>query len=257
MGMQSTSPENDRGISWTMPLAQLQYYGKPALSKDAIGTQSIRVSFDNIVQVAIGSIASTWGNHGSDFEMICQFLEAIWRCLKRSAPNGSGSFNWLQLFDEQAERYLQGDADNKKEILRFFGLGRRRFASFMAPEPDLAPAYGLCATKNFLAFLNTEGQIQLIRRMAHGYNLGVDLLGSVMVYRHQHATLEYVSVLPYQLSNSKELHRRWIAPIAVRESINVPNSGRLQHMASLPDFELWPSNDEYVFDSVKTVKRSI
>lgn len=257
VGMQSTNPEKDRGISWTMPLAQLQFYGKPQILKRAIGEQSLRVTFEGAVQVAIGSIISTWKRQADDLESVCHFFIALWDSLKKSVSSGSVSFGWHELFSQQAASYLQAKPAERKYTQRLVNLGRRRFAQFMAPESGLAPAYGLCSMENFLSFLKPEDQIKAIREMASKYDLGIDLRGAIIVYHHQGLTTEVASVFPHRLPNGKELQRRWTTPMTVLESRDIDESGKLQYMSGLQGVELWPPDNKYLFDSKGTVERSI
>ncbi|KAH9210642.1 hypothetical protein DL95DRAFT_307664 [Leptodontidium sp. 2 PMI_412] len=216
VGMQNASPNEHKGISWTMPLAQLQFYGKPEALKRIIGEQSVRVSFGHLVHVAMGSVISPWKQEADNFDSVCRFFVAVWSSLSRSDSKGSAALGWHELFSQQAMSYLHAKPEERDYIQRLVNLGRRRFATFMDPEPSLAPGYGLCSLENSLGLLKTEDQIKAVRRIASGYNLGIDLRGGFIVYKNEGAHRscpEIASIFPYQLENGKEIHRRWTCPI--------------------------------------------
>lgn len=261
VGMQNASPSQHKGISWTMPLALLQFYGKPATLQRTIGEQSIRVSFGNLVLVAIGSVISPWGRHADNFDTVCQFFDALGKSLKRSDPQGKVTFGWHELLGQQAASYLRAGGHEKQYFRRLINLGRRRFAPFMSPEPNLAPGYGLCSLDISLASLDMNEQIKTVREMANNHDLGIDLRGSFIVYRHADddgAYFEIASIFPYQFENGKEIHRRWTCPRPIEWAQERKPGKRLKYMDKCRGY---PSNFEmgngHVFDSEGTVKRSI
>ena len=58
VGLRRDRGEDGTGISWSMPLSHLRYYGKAVTSHAATGSQSSRVAFDRVVQIAMGSVMS-------------------------------------------------------------------------------------------------------------------------------------------------------------------------------------------------------
>jgi hypothetical protein len=257
VGMQNADPNKHRGISWTIPLAQLQYYGKPETLMRSVGEQSLRVSFGSLVHVAIGSVISTWKQHADDFESVCKFFIAIWKSLKRSDSEGRAAFGWHELFSRHAEFYLQAKAEEKKYVERLMNLGRRRFAAFMAPELHLAPGYGLCSFDNSLQFLQTEDQIKAIREMATKYDLGIDLRGGFIVYQKENARgscVDIASIFPHRLPNGNKIQRRWTCPITVSWAEDPQAAARLQYMSNSEDSTL---EGHYLFDSKGTVQHTM
>ncbi|KAL5328141.1 hypothetical protein ACEPPN_005850 [Leptodophora sp. 'Broadleaf-Isolate-01'] len=261
VGMQNASPNEHKGISWTMPLAQLQFYGKPEALKRIIGEQSVRVSFGHLVHVAMGSVISPWKQEADNFDSVCRFFVAVWSSLSRSDSKGSAALGWHELFSQQAISYLHAKPEERDYIQRLANLGRRRFATFMDPEPSLAPGYGLCSLENSLGLLKTEDQIKAVRRIASGYNLGIDLRGGFIVYKNEGAHRscpEIASIFPYQLENGKEIHRRWTCPIILSHEDDSKRTEKLLYMTSDYAFiDMFRARTKYLFDSKGTVERSI
>lgn len=261
VGMQNADSNRHRGISWTMPLAQLQYYGKPETLIRSVGEESLRVSFGSLVHVAMGSVISTWKNHADDTESVCKFFVAIWKSLQRSHREGNAAFGWHELFSRHAELYLQAKAEERKYIERLMSLGRRRFAPFMAPELHLAPGYGLCSLDNSLNFLETGDQIKAIREMATQYDLGIDLRGGFIVYQNggvHGSCAEIATVFPYLLPNGNTIQRRWSCPITLSWGKDRDTRGkdvvRLKYMLNPEDSTV---DGDYLFDSKGTVEHTI
>lgn len=56
LGLQGAPRDNeDSRISWSMPLASLRYYGPPVISDRQVDVKNSRVTFDEILQIALGS----------------------------------------------------------------------------------------------------------------------------------------------------------------------------------------------------------
>jgi hypothetical protein len=263
VGMQNANPSKHKGISWTMPLAQLQYYGKPETKVRSIGEQSIRVSFESLVHVAMGSVISPWKQDANDFDSACKFFIALWKSLKRSNPSRSATFGWHGLFSKQGAAYLQAKPEQQKYLRRLITLGKRRFAPFMSPEPHLAPCYGLCSLDNWFGLLKTEDQIKAVRDMATKYNLCIDLRGGFILYQNQgvHGSCaEIASVFPSRFENGKETHRRWTCPITTNQAQDQQQAAKLQYMSTSSSFfDLFKgkSQTKYLFDSEGTVRHSM
>lgn len=57
IGLCEGQGRNIDGISWSMPLAHLRYYGKPVECSQTLHSANLRLSFRQVVQLAMGSIA--------------------------------------------------------------------------------------------------------------------------------------------------------------------------------------------------------
>ena len=257
IGMQTTDLPNNRGISWTMPLAQLEYYGKANIVKKTIGEQSIRVSFDGVIQVAMGSIISSWGDAAHNIDDVCRFFKAVKDSLERSVPGRVTSwYGSHEIFGEQATAYLQAKTQEKKYMQRLITLGRRQFSTFMAPEPNLPPAYGLCSIETLFSFIGLEEQIRIVREIASKYDIGRDLQGGVISYQHQ-LCAEYATIFPQTLSNGAKIHCRWITSLTTTTNAISEDTMPLVHFLDVPAIDTWPLDDTLAFDSEATVERAI
>ena len=239
IGFQNVDSEHEKGITWTMPLAHLRYYGKPVESQRSLGSSSTRTTFRRIVQAALGSAISKWGRYTFNFESVCEFFQALPGSCSSAVSNdnknlalldlGVYGLEWTKLLAQEATIYLEAPNEERKEMMRFVNLGQRRFARFLAPEefhPE--PLFGLSDPGTFLHLLDVEGQIKVIRRLVATYDLGIDLRDAVILYfpsqdfdEHTETSIqelpfdgaEFATLFPQSIGQaSKPLHRRWILP---------------------------------------------
>ena len=59
IGLESSHRRDSTGVSWSVPLAHLRYYGRPVMSHGKLGSSTSRISFVQMMHIAMGSIMST------------------------------------------------------------------------------------------------------------------------------------------------------------------------------------------------------
>lgn len=244
IGMRGPKMGLSTGITWTMPLAQLRYYGEPVFSTRSIGTESLRLSFNDILYIAMGSVISDWGALSSDLQAVCKFFVAITARSKLEAvtftpeseeqsfismPSTKTSLASIRMLSKRASLFLLAKDNEKKEVTRLINLGQGRYKFFMAVTSDLlGPAFGLGNISTFLSILDVEGQINALRRLAENYDIGLDLSGAVILYRSLETNnIEFATLFTQQVNTagtSKMLHRRWITPVKMADQATISNS---------------------------------
>ncbi|KAL8722228.1 MAG: hypothetical protein Q9181_007536 [Wetmoreana brouardii] len=214
IGLHSARREADPGISWSMPLAHLRYYGKPVISRGAVGSQKSRVSFDRIIQVAMGSMLSTWGSEYTDLEEVAQFMIAFGQML-RSQNQAVAQSDWPTLIVEQSEHYINCNEKDKSEIARYVALGQRRYGKFLGhADHHPPPCFGLSEPSFFLQFQDSEQSIASLRSVAQ--RIGhISLDGAIIRSIHPigsgDSVIEYASLVPQSIpSMEQKKHRRWL-----------------------------------------------
>lgn len=214
-GVRRAHSNEDSEVSWSMPLAQLRYYGKPVLSEGSISSKSTRIPFDRLVLVAIGSLISTWGLQTSDFENVARFL--ILLC-KLTEPKQKSSYfsttttSWLELLSQHASGFLASSGHERIESSRLIALGCRRFGSFLAePNEQPKPFFGISDPIIYLDLVQHEHLPAALREIVSKYDLGVDLRGAFVRYHGGSDFTYYASLFPQKIPNSTtKLHWRWI-----------------------------------------------
>ena len=217
VGSHHTYTKEDCGLSWSMPLAQLLYYGKPVVSTRSVDSKSPRVPFDRLLSAAVGSLMNTWGLSSSDPERIAVFMVFLCDCLDSDRQR---KFPWITTLAQCARSFLVSSGNKRSEQARYIALGRRRYGSFLAPGvPPSGPAisspplFGLTDLDTFLKLLEPEERIAKLRDIAKTNDFGVDMTNAFIRYtRSPEASLyEYATLFPHPTSDGHgSLHRRWI-----------------------------------------------
>ncbi|MCJ1437562.1 hypothetical protein MMC27_006949 [Xylographa pallens] len=246
VGSHHTYTNENCGLSWSMPLAQLLYYGKPVVSTRSVDSKSLRVPFDRLLSVALGSLMNRWGLSSSEPERIATFLVFLWDCLD---SDGQHKVPWINSLAQCAKSFLVSSGNERSEQSRYIALGRRRYGSFLAPgvpPPGKAtcspPFFGLTDLDAFLKLLEPEERIAKLRDIAKTSDFGVDITKAFIRYtpkspkkdvtnldsqQNSEETLiyEYATLFPHPTSDGHgSLHRRWIEVQMIPDHKNARSS---------------------------------
>ena len=211
LGLQEHRERDHPGITWSMPLAHLRYYGGAVSSQRTLGFKTTKVFFDRIVLVAMGSAMAGWNNDDAELDSAMHFFIAFASILEFSHGHREEPLLWPKILANQARRVLSSDQVGRQEMARLVGLGRRRYGVFLAPDKDHPPPFfGLTNPNKCIRLLHRPDQaIATIRGMAD--HIPVSLEGAVT--RHVHPSIsesgmiEYASIFP---SNRTRTNYRWI-----------------------------------------------
>lgn len=165
---------NDRGVSWSLCLSHLTFYGPPARTEQTLEKDPRRISFKNLLHVTVGSILGRWrvapNELGNGIKLFVDICEAIYLGVPTLYP----PLERLRiaamecLDDEEVQRYL---------------LYGKRLPGFIK-DPDvhtlgsLRPFFGLLDLRRLLSCIpKEEDRISLLRRMTGR----VDLTGQDVI----------------------------------------------------------------------------
>ena len=170
--------EEQEGISWSLPLAQLRHYGMPVSRKHSFNSQQ-RLTLEEFSQVFLGAFLHGWGDRGRETEDMVHWLCKLRRIL--TAPLGHqegqedsllkqltrhGLKSWLGvLFDtsESCLRLYEAGDESFKQTLR---LGRRCAETFLGKSP-LESHFGLSVKGRFISCTKSANdRIKLLREFA-------------------------------------------------------------------------------------------
>ncbi|KAK0612618.1 hypothetical protein B0T17DRAFT_511795 [Bombardia bombarda] len=220
LGIQSLNREA-AGLSWSVLLHHLRFYGKPERSTGGVDLSSTRIPIDRLVLIALGSATYTWGQDFGDIDKTFQLINTLAARHAAELADNPGTFRfmrWILIFGQQAQQYLCATDVEKKEIKQFINFGRRRCRSFLVSPPQQVPlAFGLGSFDNLLGLLNVEGQIKLLRYIAKTYDLGLNLDTAVIRYQPTGVDEIVKMHLPVEYTNLTEnrqpgcpAFRRWL-----------------------------------------------
>ena len=225
--------EEQGGIRWSLPLAQLRHYGGP-VNRERTVNSTQRLTLEEFSQVFLGAFLHGWGDIGTETFAMIRWLKNVHRALLTLAEQKLKSMSenlrsnvmacWLDLLFEGCETCLQacktGDG-SPKQLLR---LGRRYAEVFLGKPPSTWPYFGLSTGGAFVSCAGTEDdRIQILREAAA--NLPHQPSQMFIRVRHELAGVatplyEYATAKPMARDSSKRrndgslqpihAHRRWI-----------------------------------------------
>lgn len=235
------------GVSWSLSLAHLKYYGQPVKRQGVFRPDPTRISFNELLLVVLGCILTRWNipiDRSSTWETI-RFLSSVSESFPqiieeplrvrndtRGAyePDLAGRKEGVHLISQAATMALK----DQDWSLRFINLGRNR-SNFIPPQTRtnniewqnyLRPFFGLTNVVPLLeCFRNSDGRVEFLRRMA---NKTKDLQGRKCIIQYLHTdryageTTNYATVFPRPSTleradarpakKSIPPHSRWLSP---------------------------------------------
>ena len=223
--------EEQGGLRWSLPLAQLRHYGAPVTRNRTVNSTQ-RLTLDEFAQAFLGAFLHGWGDRGTKTLDMIRWLQKVRRTLKMVAKQGHHSAledliwrpmgSWLGLLLGASETCLQafdiGD-ESPKQLLR---LGRR-YAELFLGKPIQGPYFGLSDRGKFVSCTGTEdNRIQVLREAAAKLpgrpgqmfiRVRHEVVGAPPVY-------EYMTAKPIERSSLKRhndgshqrvfVHQRWL-----------------------------------------------
>ena len=197
LGLHEHRGRDCTGISWSMPLSHLRFYGGAVPSHRTVGFKNSKVSFDQIIQVAMGSTMSSWNLSLMKLDCALRFFIAFADILDYAIPRREKQkLRWPRVLADQASKIKMSDQTERQEITRLVGLGWRRYGTFLAAQHP--PAYfGLTEPNECMGFLRLpDPAISTMRSMAE--YLPVNLQGAITRYIHPeyngYRMIEYATV---------------------------------------------------------------
>ena len=212
LGLQEHRERDPQGITWSMPLAHLRYYGGPVPSQRTVGLKNSKVFFDQIVLVAIGSIMATWSNFDAKLENALRFLIAFAKILNIVYQKQPKQLLWPKVLANQAHKALSSDHEGRREMARLVSLGQRRYRVFLAADNEQPPSlFGLSNPDQCIRLLQVpDPAIATLRGMVKFMPAPLEIAFT----RHVHPDfngyriIEYASIFPIRVDGFT--HHRWI-----------------------------------------------
>lgn len=150
----------DRGLTWSLALSHLRYYGDPIIAKSDVDFS--RVTIQQLHIVVLGNIFDHWEVSQRDTEPACQWFLDLWERLLQTSVEHSELYEieglrWLRFLVEAARTILCQDVVLKKEAHLLLAYGRRRAKRFLTGDiKRLRYFFGLCSTCNLVALSDAD-----------------------------------------------------------------------------------------------------
>ena len=144
IGLQTTDPDKQKGVQWSLSLSHLRYYGPPVDLCNTAGDASLRITMQELHWAALGSLFAAWAPCVTDDITACEFLLAL-----RDAVNCSGGIEmpWLQLLWDASQSFLELPSSiERHNASSLIALGRRKGHMFLHHQHNFPlPLFGLAS----------------------------------------------------------------------------------------------------------------
>ncbi|OCK74985.1 hypothetical protein K432DRAFT_467647 [Lepidopterella palustris CBS 459.81] len=201
LGIQDTRRSGD-GIYWSLPLAHLRYYGEPVRSEASLSSQTSRVSIDELLYVALGSLVRRWCADADDIEPAAKLVVQLDKFVDIPGDvRGRGA--WLPLLASTAQSFLTAQGDTRSEILQFIKCGRRRYPLFI-DHPGTDSIFGLSNCTAFLKKMpGNSARVSLLRHVAKDFSHHRHLMVIQCRVGLQRSLWELASVEKFRSNNKR------------------------------------------------------
>ena len=168
LGIEDTRREGS-GIYWSLPLAHLRYYGDPVLCEASLHSSTSRVSIDQLIYVALGSVIRRWLADADDIEPAAKLFVEINSFIGFGLDVNTNPA-WMSLLASKAKAFLESTGDRRREILQLIKCGRRRYPQFV-DNPGTHSVFGLSDCTTFLRLLpSNRARVSLLREVAKDFS---------------------------------------------------------------------------------------
>ncbi|KAI1736175.1 hypothetical protein F4680DRAFT_469300 [Xylaria scruposa] len=128
----NTKQPSKTGVSWSLPLGQLRYYGGAVVSEKSLITQGNRITVTQLIQLSIGCMTRHWGIPELD---IVQLIVDLWTLVEPVADEAAdGTSYWLGHLAEAVKPLLNKDSLDSRVGFRLMKLGARRCPNFLGSD---------------------------------------------------------------------------------------------------------------------------
>ncbi|KAF5663486.1 hypothetical protein FCIRC_11132 [Fusarium circinatum] len=141
--------ENTSGISWSISLSHLRFYGDPVTIKKSSDEDSDRITIQELQLIAFGGVLGSWANPAMvDINEAAECFDALGAALQFDNSRGETSYDaplgWLAPLIAAARFFLLTVDKDRESALYFINFGRRRGRNLLGNDLHGAvPMFGL------------------------------------------------------------------------------------------------------------------
>ena len=236
IGLQTDSKKSVKGLSWSLSLAHLRYYGYPVLKEQSLGLDSSRLTIDELLQVALGCVLGSWKVNIVDIFDAAGTLSLLYECVAAGAPKSQSSnhddqsarstvvpesaqSSWMSMLGQSAKRFLSSSGEERASYRRLILLGLRN-RKFLDNSGKPGDVFGLTLQKLISLMRNQNCQKTFLREVIGRKERRPDafVIRLALIRRPHYDYLtrregpwQYYSAIPDQVSpNKRRRYVRWI-----------------------------------------------
>lgn len=254
LGLQFTDKSRN-GVSWSLPLAHLRYYGHPVQSSCSVSPANSRISIDQFAYVMLGCVFGGWNEYGSTpiigITWLLRLHDLLENFRKRlddtalPAPNSRmfstpqtnttsikgvrgvlARNSWMRWLFDVGNFLLDSRGLERKLAMQLVTLGKRRTAALCPGQNVPCPLFGLSDPSILMPIMsNHEARIEFLRGLAR--KLSLESIRHVIRYKHDSSAsicpFEYATTRPSSgiQQHGSTIHRRYLPITAYHQATNV------------------------------------
>ncbi|KAG5805187.1 hypothetical protein H9Q74_010361 [Fusarium xylarioides] len=147
LGLQQKG-ENTSGISWSISLSHLRYYGDPVTIEKSSDEDSDRITIQELQLIAFGAVLGSWKNPAMvDINEAAECFDALGDALQfdnSSETSYYAPLGWLAPLIAAARFFLRAVDKDRESALYFINFGRRRGRNLLGNDlRGAVPMFGL------------------------------------------------------------------------------------------------------------------
>lgn len=181
--------KNCSGVSWSVSLSHLRFYGDPVVIEKRLEEDSDRITVEELRYISFGCVLGGWTQPALiDIEEAAQCFSALGDAvgLYNNSTDEKGydsALGWITPLIDTANSFLSAVEKEREAALYFIEFGRRRGRNFLDDKfRDVIPMFGLLnpyllfrLSPDFFAQRHDiEGSISVLRRLAQNMKLRSD-----------------------------------------------------------------------------------
>ncbi|KAM0795945.1 hypothetical protein BDR22DRAFT_938312 [Usnea florida] len=219
IGLQTDSKQSIKGLSWSLSLAHLRYYGYPVLKEQSLGMDSSRLTVEELLQVALGCVLGSWKVNIADIVDAAGTLSLLCECVA-AVVGEPDQMPWLSMLGRSAKLFLSSSGEEMASYRRLILLGLRN-RMFLGELGFPGDVFGLTLPKLISVMKNKDCQKVFLREIigreesrpdAFVIRLAVARRREYDYMSQREGPWQYHSAIPVEMGQSKR-HRyvRWVA----------------------------------------------
>ncbi|KAL6908297.1 hypothetical protein GGI43DRAFT_137145 [Trichoderma evansii] len=178
--------KNCSGVSWSVSLSHLRFYGDPVVIEKLLEEDSDRITVEELRYIIFGCVLGGWAQPALiSIEEAAECFSALGDAIGsyNSATDEKGyntPLGWITPLIDTAKDFLSVVEKERDATLYFIEFGRRRGRNFLDDEfRDIVPMFGLlnpyllfkCSPDFYAPSRDMEGSIAILRRLAQDIHL--------------------------------------------------------------------------------------
>jgi hypothetical protein len=176
-----SSGTSNGGVSWSLSLAHLRYYGAPVLSSKSVSSASRRLSVNQFLQVVLGCVIGSWGINiqklSGAIKLIISIGKQVDMELETHDPSSHTSAlkdtSWIKVLVDTAQYFDRSIGEERESCRKLLSLGFRNYKLFTSGPTDI---FGLRSPRLFHLIAKQEDKVAFFRNIMSRRSLAQDSL---------------------------------------------------------------------------------